>query len=350
MKILVTGGAGFIGSNLVHQLINTTNHTVINVDALTYAGNHASVKELESNSRYIFEKADICDSFTIHSIFEKYQPNAVMHLAAESHVDRSIDGPAAFIHTNIVGTFTLLETARGYYKKLDSEQKNKFRFLHVSTDEVFGALGDNGYFDEKTPYRPNSPYSASKAASDHLARSWHKTYELPLLVTNCSNNYGPYQFPEKLIPVVILNAIEEKTIPVYGAGKNIRDWLYVQDHAQALITVLEKGTLGETYTIGGDCEKRNIELVEAILKILDHLRPRSNGKSYSELITFVQDRPGHDYRYAMKAEKIKNELGWKPQETFESGLLKTIKWYLDNPTWIQTVRQKHDFSQRLGHS
>lgn len=338
MKILVTGGAGFIGSALVRHLIEHTGHEVINVDKLTYAGHLESLERVAGHPRYHFEKEDIANSKAIEAIFQQYQPDAVMHLAAESHVDRSIDGSADFIQTNIVGTHRLLEVSRAYYEELAGQKKVNFRFLHVSTDEVYGELGETGYFTESTPYDPHSPYSASKAASDHLARAWYHTYGFPVLITNCSNNYGPYQFPEKLIPVVILKALQGESIPVYGEGKNVRDWLYVDDHVKALLKVLQEGKLGETYNIGGHNEKQNIEVVKSICSILDEIQPRGDGQNYSNQIAFVKDRPGHDWRYAIDASKIKEELGWMPEETFETGIRKTVQWYLDNIDWCEAVR------------
>jgi dTDP-glucose 4,6-dehydratase len=347
-KILVTGGAGFIGSALVRHLINNTVHTVINVDALTYAGNLESLAPISDNPCHVFEQADIRDRTELDHLFHQHQPDAVMHLAAESHVDRSIDGPAEFIQTNIIGTYNLLEAARAYWNQLESQQKATFRFLHVSTDEVYGSLGQSGYFTETTPYQPNSPYSASKASSDHLVRAWHHTYGFPVLTTNCSNNYGPYQFPEKLIPLMILNALEGKPLPVYGKGDNIRDWLYVDDHVRAMLTVLEKGRLGETYNIGGHNEKTNLDVVKTLCTLLDELKPDSPHTPHENLITFVTDRPGHDQRYAIDASKMAQELGWRPQETFETGLRSTVKWYLDNPTWCQHVQDGSYQRQRLG--
>ncbi|MES1982755.1 MAG: dTDP-glucose 4,6-dehydratase [Pseudomonadota bacterium] len=334
-RILITGGAGFIGSAVIRQLINETDHTVINVDKLTYAGNLQSLTSVADHPRYHFEHEDICDGAALTRIFREHQPDAVMHLAAESHVDRSISGPAAFIQTNIVGTYTLLEAAREHWNNLAAPAKSAFRFHHISTDEVYGSLGSTGYFTEQTAYQPNSPYSASKASSDHLVRAWHHTYGLPVVTTNCSNNYGPYHFPEKLIPLVILNALNGKPLPIYGKGDNIRDWLYVDDHARALRLVLERGKLGETYNIGGWNEKTNLEVVQAICVILDELRPQQT--PYASLITYVQDRPGHDRRYAIDAAKVADELGWKPLETFESGLRKTVQWYLANSAWVQGV-------------
>ena len=333
--LLITGGAGFIGSAVVRQLINDSSYKVINVDKLTYAGNLQSLVSVSDSSRYTFEQVDICDAAEVNRVFREHQPDAVMHLAAESHVDRSITGPAEFIQTNIVGTYTLLEAARAHWNSLEGERKASFRFHHISTDEVYGSLGDEGYFTEETAYEPNSPYSASKASSDHLVRAWHHTYGMPVVTTNCSNNYGPYHFPEKLIPLVILNAVNGKPLPIYGKGDNIRDWLYVDDHARALRTVLETGKLGETYNIGGWNEKTNLEVVQAICTILDELHPQ--GAPHAQLITYVKDRPGHDKRYAIDATKIAHDLGWKPQETFESGLRKTVAWYLENTDWVQGV-------------
>ena len=347
-KILVTGGAGFIGSALVRYLINSTDYIVINVDALTYAGNLESLAPVYDNPRHIFEKVDIRERAELDRLFQLHQPDAVMHLAAESHVDRSIDGPAEFIQTNIIGTYNLLEAARSYWNSLDARQKEAFRFLHVSTDEVYGSLGDSGYFTEDSPYQPNSPYSASKASSDHLVRAWHHTYGFPVVTTNCSNNYGPYQFPEKLIPLMILNALEGKPLPVYGKGDNIRDWLYVDDHVRALLTVLEKGRLGETYNIGGHNEKTNLEVVKTLCALLDELKPDSPHAPHENLLTFVTDRPGHDQRYAIDASKMAQKLGWRPQETFETGLRSTVKWYLNNATWCQHVQDGSYQRERLG--
>ena len=334
-KILITGGAGFIGSAVVRQFINETDHHVVNLDKLTYAGNLQSLASVTDNPRYAFERVDICDAAEVARVFREHRPDAVMHLAAESHVDRSISGPAEFIQTNIFGTYTLLEAARTHWNSLEGDKKAGFRFHHISTDEVYGSLGDEGFFTETTAYEPNSPYSASKASSDHLVRAWHHTYGLPVVTTNCSNNYGPYHFPEKLIPLVILNAVSGKPLPIYGKGDNIRDWLYVDDHARALRLVLEKGTAGETYNIGGWNEKTNLEVVQSICTILDALHPQ--GAPHNQLITYVADRPGHDQRYAIDANKIADELGWKPQETFETGLRKTVEWYLSNNDWVQGV-------------
>ncbi|MBZ9610306.1 dTDP-glucose 4,6-dehydratase [Rheinheimera maricola] len=337
---LVTGGAGFIGSAVVRHLINDTPHKVVNVDKLTYAGNLASLRCIAQSPRHHFAQVDICDAAALAALFAQYQPDVVMHLAAESHVDRSIDGPGEFIQTNIVGTYTLLEAARSYWSTLSAEKKAGFRFHHISTDEVYGDLhGSADLFTETTPYAPSSPYSASKAGSDHLVRAWLRTFGLPTLVTNCSNNYGPYHFPEKLIPLMILNALAGKSLPVYGDGKQIRDWLYVEDHARALVTVATQGIVGETYNIGGHNEMQNIDVVHTLCNLLEQLAPNKPAgiTNYSELITYVTDRPGHDVRYAIDAGKIQRELGWVPQETFESGLKKTVQWYLANPSWWQAI-------------
>jgi dTDP-glucose 4,6-dehydratase len=348
MRIIITGGAGFIGSNLVRHIIETTEHSVLNVDALTYAGNLHSLNDIKNNTRYQFSQVDICDAKQVEKAFQAFQPDWVMHLAAESHVDRSIDGPGAFIQTNVIGTFNLLQSARSHYEALEGDAKAKFRFLHVSTDEVYGSLGETGLFKETTPYDPHSPYSASKASSDHLVRAWADTYGLPVLITNCSNNYGPFQFPEKLIPVVILKALRGEDIPVYGKGINIRDWLYVEDHADALYTVISKGKPGETYNIGGYNERKNIDIVELLCELLDELKPREDRKSYREQITFVTDRPGHDLRYAIDASKIKRDLGWTPKQDHSSGFRKTVEWYLDNTAWTQQILDGSYKLERLG--
>lgn len=358
MKILVTGGAGFIGSAVIRHIINNTNDSVINLDKLTYAGNLESLLEVRDSARYYFEQVDICDSFELNRVFSKHKPDAVMHLAAESHVDRSITGPADFIQTNIVGTYTLLEATRAYWNTLAVEAKKAFRFHHISTDEVYGDLPhpdeqeglavnqELPLFTETTSYAPSSPYSASKASSDHLVRAWLRTYGLPTLVTNCSNNYGPYHFPEKLIPLVILNALEGKALPIYGKGDQIRDWLYVEDHARALYKVVTEGQVGETYNIGGHNEKQNLEVVQTICSILDVLVPKDT--PYAAQITYVTDRPGHDRRYAIDASKMSQELNWQPEETFETGLRKTVEWYLANQTWCQHVQDGSYQRERLG--
>ena len=351
MKILITGGAGFIGSAVIRHIINNTTDSVINVDKLTYAGNLESLLEVENSERYEFEHVDICNFEALQSIFERHKPDAVMHLAAESHVDRSIDGPREFIETNIIGTYNLLEVARAYWNSLPCKRKEAFRFHHVSTDEVYGDLeGTDDLFTESTSYAPSSPYSASKASSDHLVRAWQRTYGLPTVVTNCSNNYGPYHFPEKLIPLMILNALEGKSLPVYGDGMQIRDWLFVEDHARALYTVITTGHVGETYNIGGHNEKANIEVVNVICELLEEFVPAKpeSVQHYKELITFVTDRPGHDVRYAIDASKIERELGWKPAETFESGIRKTVQWYLGNEKWWSRVLDGSYKGERLG--
>ncbi|WP_413285389.1 dTDP-glucose 4,6-dehydratase [Vibrio sp. MA40-2] len=351
MKVLITGGAGFIGSAVIRHIINNTEDEVVNLDKLTYAGNLESLDEINSNERYQFEQVDICDAEALERVFSIHKPDAVMHLAAESHVDRSIDGPAAFIETNIVGTYTLLEATRTYWNDLNKDQKTKFRFHHISTDEVYGDLeGTDDLFTEDTSYEPSSPYSASKASSDHLVRSWLRTYGLPTIVTNCSNNYGPYHFPEKLIPLIILNAIDGKSLPVYGNGMQVRDWLFVEDHARALYKVVTEGIVGETYNIGGHNEKANIEVVKTICSLLEELVPNKpeDVHYYQDLITYVTDRPGHDARYAIDASKIERELGWKPEESFESGIRKTVEWYLNNKTWWRRVLDGSYSLERLG--
>ena len=337
MKVLVTGGAGFIGSAVVRHLIGSTAATVVNIDKLTYAGNLESLTDISDDPRYRFERIDICDFRAVREVFARYRPDAVLHLAAESHVDRSIDGPRVFVETNVVGTYTLLEVSRAYWDDLESASKSRFRFHHVSTDEVYGSLPAEGLFTEHTPYDPSSPYSASKASSDHLVRAWHRTYGLPVLITNCSNNYGPYQFPEKLIPVIILNALAGKPLPIYGTGDNVRDWLYVDDHAAALSLVLTSGTVGETYNIGGHNERTNLEVVHSICSLLDELSPDSRFRPHASLISFVTDRLGHDKRYAIDASKIRRELDWKPSETFDTGLRKTVEWYLNSRVWWERV-------------
>ncbi len=369
MKLLITGGAGFIGSAVIRHVIRNTKDEVVNLDKLTYAGNLESLSEVSSSGRYSFEKVDICNRMEVDRVLRQYQPDVIMHLAAESHVDRSIDGPADFIETNIVGTYTLLEAARQYWQTLETDRRKNFRFHHISTDEVYGDLpypvdspsplagegsGERGgslpLFTEETPYAPSSPYSASKASSDHLVRAWHRTYGLPVLVTNCSNNYGPFHFPEKLIPLVILNALEGKPLPVYGKGEQVRDWLYVEDHARALYTVVAEGKIGETYNIGGHNEKQNIDVVLAICGLLEELVPEKLAglAHYRDLITFVTDRPGHDLRYAIDASKIQKELGWVPKETFETGLRKTLQWYLNNREWCHRVQDGSYQRERIG--
>ena len=349
MKILVTGGCGFIGSNFILKQIGETENQILNLDKLTYAGNTENLDSIKDSSPYEFIKGDIADKKLLVKIFNEFQPDAIVHFAAESHVDRSIDGPMDFIHTNIVGTSILLNEATKYYNANIAESNSReFKFLHVSTDEVFGSLNEDGFFVETTPYDPSSPYSASKASSDHLVRAWHRTYGLPILITNCSNNYGPFQFPEKLIPLMIANCIDEKPLPVYGKGHNIRDWLYVEDHCDAVYTVLQHGEIGETYNVGGNNEIRNIDIVKTICAILDEMRPSPNGKSYGNLISFVKDRPGHDFRYAIDASKIKTELGWTPKETFESGIKQTIEWYIENESWWRKIQDKTYNQERLG--
>ncbi len=349
MKILVTGGAGFIGSAVVRHILTNTQDKVVNLDKLTYAGNLDSLTNVSGSERYSFEQVDICDADELKRVFAEHQPDAIMHLAAESHVDRSIDGPSEFIQTNIVGTYNLLEVARAYWMSLPENRKQGFRFHHISTDEVYGDLeGTTDLFTESTSYAPSSPYSASKASSDHLVRAWQRTYGLPTIITNCSNNYGPFHFPEKLIPLVILNALEGKTLPIYGKGDQIRDWLYVEDHARALYRVVTEGIVGETYNIGGHNEKQNIEVVKTICQILNELKPQANSVGYESLITFVKDRPGHDLRYAIDASKIARDLDWTPAESFESGIRKTVEWYLDNLEWCSRVQDGSYKRERLG--
>lgn len=346
-NILITGGSGFIGSNFIRLALKNYVNT-INLDLLTYAGNLDSLYDLENQSNYTFVQGNICESDLVESSFSQYQPSTIIHFAAESHVDRSIDGPAAFIQTNINGTFSLLESARKYWNSLTGARKSQFRFIHISTDEVYGSLGPTGYFTEETSYAPNSPYSASKASSDHLVRAYYHTYGLPTIITNCSNNYGPYQFPEKLIPLMLLNALEGKPLPIYGNGSNVRDWLYVEDHCRAVLRVLEKGKPGEKYNIGGHNEKTNLEIVHRLCDILDEKRPRPDGGSYRKQIAFVQDRPGHDLRYAIDSAKIERELGWVPAETFETGIVKTVDWYLANLDWCRRVTDGSYRRERLG--
>jgi dTDP-glucose 4,6-dehydratase len=347
--LLVTGGAGFIGSAVIRNLLARNDSHVVNIDKLTYAGNESTIRSFESYSLYSFEKADICDRDKMQEIFERYRPRAIMHLAAESHVDRSIDGPWEFVNTNIVGTYNLLETARSYLASFADTEGKGFRFHHISTDEVFGTLGETGQFTEDSPYQPNSPYSASKASSDHLVRAWNETFSLPVVLSNCSNNYGPYQYPEKLLPVIISKAVNLEPIPVYGTGSNVRDWLYVDDHASALVKIMEQGEIGRSYNVGGNEERTNIDVVNTVCAILDAISPASDGRLYSSLIEFVTDRPGHDFRYAIDASRIKDELDWEPSETFMSGMEKTVRWYLDNTEWIDDVQSKNNMSgQRLG--
>lgn len=346
--LFVTGGAGFIGSNFIHLALQDADTRVVNFDKLTYAGNLESLKDVEYNSQYTFVQGDICDQQMLSDMLAKYQPNAIVHFAAESHVDRSIDGPAAFVRTNIDGTFSLLEAAKKYYIFLKDELKMQFRFLHISTDEVYGSLGETGFFTEETPYAPNSPYSASKAASDHLVRAYYHTYGFPAIITNCSNNYGPYQFPEKLIPLMVLNALYGKPLPVYGNGQNVRDWLYVKDHCRALLRLLEQGEPGEKYNIGGHNEMTNLNIVKRVCDILDRKKPRNDRRSYREQISFVKDRPGHDMRYAIDAGKIDRDLNWRPVETFETGIVKTVEWYLDNLEWCKDVADGIYRQERLG--
>ena len=348
-KILVTGGSGFIGSSFIHYLINNTDYQrIINLDKLTYAGNNENLINIQQNIRYKFIKGNICDRQCIKKIFQDYSPNKIVHFAAESHVDRSIDGPKDFINTNIVGTSILLEESLSYYNKLKKLSKSSFKFHHISTDEVFGSLGEKGSFVEDSPYDPSSPYSASKASSDHLVRAWHRTFGLPVTISNCSNNYGPYQFPEKLIPLIIINCLSNKSLPVYGKGENIRDWLYVEDHCKAINLILQEGAIGDTYNIGGNNEISNLNIVESICTILDKLKPSNSGKSYNQMISFVKDRPGHDFRYAINTTKIKKDLNWEPKETFDSGLIKTIKWYLENENWWKKTQKNIYKQERLG--
>lgn len=349
MKVMVTGGAGFIGSAVCRHLVGDRDDAVVNVDKLTYAASLSSLSSVDSNPRYAFVRADICDGDTMLSVMRRHAVDAVMHLAAESHVDRSIDGPAAFIQTNILGTYSLLEAARQYFSELEGETRQRFRFHHISTDEVFGDLPfDASKFSEATPYAPSSPYSASKASSDHLVRAWHHTYGLPVVISNCSNNYGPFHFPEKLIPLNVINALEEKPLPVYGRGENVRDWLHVEDHARALALVLERGRIGESYNIGGNSERTNLAVVEMICDIVDEYRPRADGRSRRDLINFVADRPGHDRRYAIDTSKVERELGWKPARTFEEGLRETVAWYLSHEDWWRPIREKTYSGNRLG--
>ena len=346
--ILVTGGAGFIGSALVRRLIASTDEGVVNVDCLTYAASPASLEDAPRSPRYAFHEVDVRDGPALRGVFEAHAPRAVVHLAAESHVDRSIDGPLAFVEANVVGTCTLLSEARRYIEGLGERERAAFRFLHVSTDEVYGELGEDGRFDETSPYDPNSPYSASTAAADHFARVWERVFGVPVIVTNCSNNYGPYQFPEKLIPNMILRAVEGRSLPVYGDGRQVRDWLFVEDHVVALLAVLARGRVGETYCIGGDCERRNLEVVRRICEILDELRPRDDGRSYADQISFVPDRRAHDRRYAIDASKVRREIGWKPRETFATGLRRTVEWYLENEAWWSSIRETTYGGERLG--
>ena len=346
---IVTGGSGFIGTNFIgFMLVNGFAERIINLDKLTYAGNPQNLLEYDNDKRYAFAQGDICDQELVQELFILHKPDVVVNFAAESHVDRSIDGPGDFVKTNISGTYVLLQEALRYYRSLNNDQQSRFRFHHISTDEVFGSLEEDGFFTEETSYDPSSPYSASKAASDHLVRAWQRTYGLPVIISNCSNNYGPYQFPEKLIPLIILNCLSEKTLPVYGKGENIRDWLYVDDHCAAINNIIEQGNIGETYNVGGNNEIKNIDIVKTICNLLDNTRPSENLKSYQELITFVKDRPGHDFRYAIDSSKLQNKLGWTPKETFEMGIRKTIDWYLDNKTWWQDIQNNTYQQERLG--
>ena len=346
---IVTGGSGFIGSNFIHFILsNGYADKIIDLDKLTYAGNPQNLLKYDNDKRYAFVQGDICDQELVQELFLLHKPDVIINFAAESHVDRSIDGPSDFIRTNISGTYTLLQKSLRYYQSLTKEDQKSFRFHHISTDEVFGSLDNDGIFTEETPYDPSSPYSASKASSDHLVRAWHRTYGLPIIISNCSNNYGPYQFPEKLIPLMILNCLQEKPLPVYGTGENIRDWLFVDDHCDAIHTIIEKGEIGETYNVGGNNEIKNIDIVKTICNLLDNIRPSENLKSYQELITFVKDRPGHDLRYAIDSSKLQNKLGWSPKETFETGIRKTIDWYLDNKTWWQDIQNNTYQQERLG--
>lgn len=348
MKVLVTGGAGFIGSAVCRHLVNDCGYGVVNVDCLTYAANLASLEDVANSPRYSFHQVNICDGSAVAAILRREQPDAIMHLAAESHVDRSITGPATFIETNIVGTYQMLEAARHYWTALPADRKDRFRFLHVSTDEVFGSLSGDGLFTPETPYDPSSPYSASKAASDHLAIAWHRTYGLPVVLSNCSNNYGPYHFPEKLIPLMVTNALLGRELPIYGAGANVRDWLYVDDHARALVAICEQGTPGESYLVGGRNERTNLDVVNTIIRILDTMRPRDDGLSYADQIAYVADRPGHDFRYAIDPAKLETELGWRAIETFETGIEKTVAWYLANDQWWMPLRLRRYSGERLG--
>jgi dTDP-glucose 4,6-dehydratase len=347
MKILITGGAGFIGGNFVLQQIAETQNQILNFDKLTYAGNLNTLRNIEDNTQYTFVQGDITDVNQVCDTISEFKPDAIVNFAAESHVDRSIDGPMEFLNTNIIGTAVLLEACRKYLDE-NPNRRDTFRFLHVSTDEVYGSLGDEGFFTETTPYDPSSPYSSSKASSDHLVRAWQRTFNIPTLITNCSNNYGPYQFPEKLIPLMILNCLSEKSLPVYGDGKNVRDWLFVGDHCDAIYSVLQNGSIGDTYNIGGNNEIQNIHIVNTICSIMDELHPRKNGEEYAQLITYVKDRPGHDFRYAIDASKIKEKLNWEPKENFESGIKKTIQWYLENEQWWKSIQDNSYQQERLG--